>query len=116
MSEEEKPENEAPKVFSITGEPYQSPEELKIKPCAETLSCLKDVLEHAEANEIRGVFVLGWSHKHKRFVRWCMMPSDEDEISAAIRFLGGIEVGKSDLLAIATDRMVAVDEDGNPIE
>lgn len=111
-TEEQKESN----VFSLTGDPYEAPETSVEKPCPATLECLKDVMDHAQGNQIRGVYVLGWSPKHQRFVRWCMMPVDEMEDAAAYRFLGGIEVAKADLISIIRGRTIAVDEDGNPIE
>jgi hypothetical protein len=112
---EETPDKEPPKVFSLSGDPYQPPEELMEKPCEKTLTCIKDILDHVQGNQIRGVYVLGWSPKHQRFVRWAMMPSEEDESAAALRFLGGLEVAKTDLLSMVLERTVIVDDDGNPV-
>ena len=113
MSDEEQKDSN---VFSLTGDRYAPSEKIAVEdPCAETVACLQDVIEHALSNQIRGVYILGWSPKHQRFVRWCMMPSEENQEAAALRFLGGVEIAKSDLMAIVAGSIIALDEDGNPI-
>lgn len=118
MSDEEKPvetkEEKESNVYSLTGDPYEPPEVSVAQPCADTVNCLKDVLDHATANQIRGVYILGWSPAHQRFVRWCMMPSGENIEGAALRFIGGLEVAKADMVAVMTGNIIEIDEDGNP--
>jgi len=113
MSDEE--QKQESNVFSLTGDRYKgSAENTAAKPCAETVECVSDILQHALANQIRGVYVLGWSPQHQRFVRWCMMPSEENTEVAALRFIGGLEVAKSDMLAIMSGNIIEIDDDGNP--
>lgn len=124
MAEEEDPDIEKedgeveaePNVFSMTGDPYEAPDEGLKTACPDTIKCVKDVLSHALANQIRGVYVLGWSPQHQRFVRWAMMPSNELQEAAAVRFLGGLELAKVDLIDLTLNEIIEIDEDGFPIE
>lgn len=118
MSDEENPpkEKDDNNVISLSGEPYEAPEKGLETACPDTIRCAEEIMSYAKANQIRGIYAIGWSPQHKRFVRWLMMPSDEVDHGAALRFIGGLEIGKADLMALALDQVVILDDDGNPME
>lgn len=117
MSDEAPPPDEKDdnNVISLSGEPYEAPEEGLKTACKDTIDCAEEILSYAKANQIRGIYAVGWSPAHQRFVRWCMLPSEENAHGAAVRFLGAIEIAKTDLISLTLDQIIVLDDDGNPV-
>ncbi len=96
-------DTEAPKVVSLRSrQPYETPIAAPVLPLnpidSGSVMCLKDLIERFESGELSGCVVMAWIKEERRFENVICVPANEELDVAALRYVGGVELLKEDLL------------------
>lgn len=106
--------SESPKVVHLgSGKPYEAPPAAPDPDDVDrgSILVLEDVMQQFEAGALKGCMIIAWSPADRTFKQHICIPAHEDLAEATLRYAGGLELVRSNLLDLHAFGDLDYDED-----